>query len=174
MHLSLGRNIQALEIGSGMIVLEHQAPSLWSDSTDCYLSGLCACWVLCITLCQYPLLAYFMTGPLVCRSLMWYFISSFFPISHKSESLESHRSVDDGLAPGRIQREKRRSYKDLLQEEDETATQVETLREKVSGCMDMHKGSDGMGFFSFFLICFLCRNVCRRQQEQVIMSCIVQ
>uniref|UniRef100_A0A8C9MKZ1 Uncharacterized protein n=1 Tax=Serinus canaria TaxID=9135 RepID=A0A8C9MKZ1_SERCA len=42
---------------------------------------------------------------------------------------ESHRSVDDGLAPGRIQREKKRSYKDLLQEEDEIATQVETLRE---------------------------------------------
>ncbi|XP_038010151.1 HMG domain-containing protein 4 [Motacilla alba alba] len=41
----------------------------------------------------------------------------------KEESLESHRSVDDGLAPGRIQREKKRSYKDLLQEEDEIATQ---------------------------------------------------
>ncbi|NXO15592.1 HMGX4 protein, partial [Oriolus oriolus] len=49
----------------------------------------------------------------------------------KEEFLESHRSVDDGLAPGRIQREKKRSYKDLLQEEDEIATQVETLREKV-------------------------------------------
>ncbi|NXA83054.1 HMGX4 protein, partial [Thryothorus ludovicianus] len=41
----------------------------------------------------------------------------------KEEFLESHRG-DDGLAPGRIQREKKRSYKDLLQEEDEIATQV--------------------------------------------------
>uniref|UniRef100_A0A8D2P4N2 High mobility group protein 2-like 1 n=1 Tax=Zosterops lateralis melanops TaxID=1220523 RepID=A0A8D2P4N2_ZOSLA len=49
----------------------------------------------------------------------------------KEEFLDSHRSVDDGLAPGRIQREKKRSYKDLLQEEDKIATQVETLREKV-------------------------------------------
>uniref|UniRef100_A0A8C5U688 Uncharacterized protein n=1 Tax=Malurus cyaneus samueli TaxID=2593467 RepID=A0A8C5U688_9PASS len=45
---------------------------------------------------------------------------------------ESHRSVDDGLAPGRIQREKKRSYKDLLQEEDEKTTQVRALREKDS------------------------------------------
>ncbi|XP_014744777.1 PREDICTED: HMG domain-containing protein 4 isoform X3 [Sturnus vulgaris] len=41
----------------------------------------------------------------------------------KEEFLESHRSVDDGLAPGRIQREKKRSYKDLLQEENEITTQ---------------------------------------------------
>uniref|UniRef100_A0A8C0ZAI3 HMG-box containing 4 n=1 Tax=Cyanistes caeruleus TaxID=156563 RepID=A0A8C0ZAI3_CYACU len=41
----------------------------------------------------------------------------------KEEFLESHRSADDVLAPGRIQREKKRSYKDLLQEEDEIATQ---------------------------------------------------
>ncbi|NXD63195.1 HMGX4 protein, partial [Eolophus roseicapillus] len=40
------------------------------------------------------------------------------------EFLESDRSVDDGLATGRIQREKKRSYKDLRQEEDEIATQV--------------------------------------------------
>lgn len=50
-----------------------------------------------------------------------------------TEFLDSHRSVDDGLAPGRIQREKKRSYKDLLQEEDEIAAQVETLSEKVQG-----------------------------------------
>ncbi|NXK79876.1 HMGX4 protein, partial [Amazona guildingii] len=42
----------------------------------------------------------------------------------KEEFLESDRSVDDGLATGRIQREKKRSYKDLRQEEDEIATQV--------------------------------------------------
>ncbi|NWH36189.1 HMGX4 protein, partial [Chloropsis hardwickii] len=58
------------------------------------------------------------------------------------ESLESHRSVDDGLAPGRIQREKKRSYKDLLQEEDETATQVETLREKVQGDSEFFPGTE--------------------------------
>ncbi|NXS11754.1 HMGX4 protein, partial [Neodrepanis coruscans] len=40
------------------------------------------------------------------------------------EFLESHRGVDDGLATSRIQREKKRSYKDLLQEEDEVSTQV--------------------------------------------------
>uniref|UniRef100_A0A674G885 Uncharacterized protein n=1 Tax=Taeniopygia guttata TaxID=59729 RepID=A0A674G885_TAEGU len=50
---------------------------------------------------------------------------------------ESHRSVDDGLAPGRIQREKKRSYKDLLQEEDEISTQVETLTGKVQGDQDL-------------------------------------
>uniref|UniRef100_A0A8C3MDW7 Uncharacterized protein n=1 Tax=Geospiza parvula TaxID=87175 RepID=A0A8C3MDW7_GEOPR len=54
----------------------------------------------------------------------------------------SHRSVDDGLAPGRIQREKKRSYKDLLQEEDETATQVETLREKVQGDSEFFPGTE--------------------------------
>uniref|UniRef100_A0A8D0F1R3 DUF4171 domain-containing protein n=1 Tax=Strix occidentalis caurina TaxID=311401 RepID=A0A8D0F1R3_STROC len=43
----------------------------------------------------------------------------------KEEFLESDGSVDDEeLATGRIQREKKRSYKDLLQEEDEIATQV--------------------------------------------------
>uniref|UniRef100_A0A8C0FJK4 DUF4171 domain-containing protein n=1 Tax=Bubo bubo TaxID=30461 RepID=A0A8C0FJK4_BUBBB len=42
----------------------------------------------------------------------------------KEEFLESDGSVDDEeLATGRIQREKKRSYKDLLQEEDEIATQ---------------------------------------------------
>lgn len=42
----------------------------------------------------------------------------------KEEFLESDRSVDDGLATGRIQREKKRFYKDLRQEEDEIAAQV--------------------------------------------------
>ncbi|KFO61234.1 HMG domain-containing protein 4 [Corvus brachyrhynchos] len=60
----------------------------------------------------------------------------------KEEFLESHRSVDDGLASGRIQREKKRSYKDLLQEEDEIATQVETLREKVQGDSEFFPGTE--------------------------------
>ena len=64
--------------------LEHWALSLWSESTDCYLLGPCACWVLCITLCQRPLLSYFVHSPHVYHSLMGYFISSFFPISRKS------------------------------------------------------------------------------------------
>ncbi|XP_008946563.1 PREDICTED: HMG domain-containing protein 4, partial [Merops nubicus] len=50
----------------------------------------------------------------------------------KEEFVESDRGVDDaGLAPGRTQRDKRRSYKDLLQEEDEGAAQVRrALRQK--------------------------------------------
>ncbi|KGL90832.1 HMG domain-containing protein 4 [Charadrius vociferus] len=49
----------------------------------------------------------------------------------KEEFLERDRSVDDvGLATGRIQREKKRSYKDLLQEEDQIATQVRKRSEK--------------------------------------------
>ncbi|KFO81662.1 HMG domain-containing protein 4 [Cuculus canorus] len=49
----------------------------------------------------------------------------------KGEFLESDRSVDDvELATGRIQREKKRPYKDLLQEEDEVATQVRKPSEK--------------------------------------------
>ncbi|NWU40496.1 HMGX4 protein, partial [Hylia prasina] len=60
----------------------------------------------------------------------------------KEEFLDSHRSVDDGLAPGRIQREKKRSYKDLLQEEEEIATQVETLREKVQGDSEFFPGTE--------------------------------
>ncbi|KFP10189.1 HMG domain-containing protein 4 [Egretta garzetta] len=49
----------------------------------------------------------------------------------KEEFLESHQSVDDvGLATGRIHREKKRSYKDLLQEEDEITTQVRKPSEK--------------------------------------------
>ncbi|KFQ09500.1 HMG domain-containing protein 4 [Leptosomus discolor] len=48
----------------------------------------------------------------------------------REEFLERDRSVDDGLAAGRIQREKKRSYKDLLQEEDEIATQVRKPSEK--------------------------------------------
>ncbi|NWU89957.1 HMGX4 protein, partial [Upupa epops] len=43
----------------------------------------------------------------------------------KEEILESDQSADgSGLATGRIQREKKRFYKDRLQEEDEIATQV--------------------------------------------------
>ncbi|NWS22888.1 HMGX4 protein, partial [Pachyramphus minor] len=48
------------------------------------------------------------------------------------EFLESHRGVDDGLATSRIQREKKRSYKDLLQEEDEVATQVGSPQRKTT------------------------------------------
>ncbi|KFO93165.1 HMG domain-containing protein 4 [Buceros rhinoceros silvestris] len=49
----------------------------------------------------------------------------------KEECLESDQSVDDvGLATGRVQREKKRSYKDLLQEEEEIATQVRKPSEK--------------------------------------------
>ncbi|NXG14313.1 HMGX4 protein, partial [Grallaria varia] len=48
----------------------------------------------------------------------------------KEEFLESHRGADDGLATVRIQREKKRSYKDLLQEEDEVATQVGSPQRK--------------------------------------------
>nr|XP_009942359.1 PREDICTED: HMG domain-containing protein 4 [Opisthocomus hoazin] len=44
---------------------------------------------------------------------------------------ESDRSIDDvGLATSRIQREKKRAYKDLLQEEDKIATQVRKPSEK--------------------------------------------
>ncbi|NXT26343.1 HMGX4 protein, partial [Syrrhaptes paradoxus] len=46
------------------------------------------------------------------------------------EFLESERSVDDGLATLKIQREKKRSYKDLLQEENEIASQVRKPSEK--------------------------------------------
>ncbi|KFP74065.1 HMG domain-containing protein 4, partial [Apaloderma vittatum] len=47
------------------------------------------------------------------------------------EFRESDRSVDDaGLASGRIQREKKRSYKDLQPEEDKIATQVRKPSEK--------------------------------------------
>ncbi|NXY85154.1 HMGX4 protein, partial [Alcedo cyanopectus] len=47
------------------------------------------------------------------------------------EFLEGDRSVDDvGLAAARIQREKKRSYKDLLQEEDGPAAQVRKPSEK--------------------------------------------
>uniref|UniRef100_A0A803W0S0 Uncharacterized protein n=1 Tax=Ficedula albicollis TaxID=59894 RepID=A0A803W0S0_FICAL len=60
----------------------------------------------------------------------------------KEEFLESHRSADDGLAPGRIQREKKRSYKDLLQEENEITAQVETLREKVQGDSEFFPGTE--------------------------------
>lgn len=67
-----------------VIALEHWAPSLWSESTDCYLLGPCACWVLCITLCQCLLLSYFVHSPHVYHCLMGYLISSFFPISRKS------------------------------------------------------------------------------------------
>lgn len=70
----------------------------------------------------------------------------FSRVTQIAEFLESHRTVDDGLAPGRIQREKKRSYKDLLQEEDEIATQVETLREKVQGvrtCIKVVMGWNG-------------------------------
>uniref|UniRef100_A0A8B9SCE4 Uncharacterized protein n=1 Tax=Apteryx owenii TaxID=8824 RepID=A0A8B9SCE4_APTOW len=49
----------------------------------------------------------------------------------KEELLESDRSVDDvGLASGRTQRERKHSYKDLLQEEEEIAAQVRKLSEK--------------------------------------------
>ncbi|NWS98980.1 HMGX4 protein, partial [Mionectes macconnelli] len=48
------------------------------------------------------------------------------------EFLESHRGVDDGLATSRIQREKKRSYKDLLQEEGEGATQVGSPQRKTT------------------------------------------
>ncbi|KAK2539588.1 hypothetical protein Q9233_001628, partial [Columba guinea] len=58
-----------------------------------------------------------------CRTTMAYDDSK-----KKEEFLESDRSVDDvGLATGRIQREKKRSYKDLLQEGDEAATQDSDL-----------------------------------------------
>ncbi|NXP23339.1 HMGX4 protein, partial [Scytalopus superciliaris] len=60
----------------------------------------------------------------------------------KEEFLESHRGVDDGLATGRIQREKKRSYKDLLQEEDEVATQVGSPQRKGWKCKDMCKGTE--------------------------------
>uniref|UniRef100_A0A8D0GY27 Uncharacterized protein n=1 Tax=Sphenodon punctatus TaxID=8508 RepID=A0A8D0GY27_SPHPU len=43
----------------------------------------------------------------------------------KEECLESDRSSDElGLVAGRTQREKKRSYKDLLREEEEIAAQV--------------------------------------------------
>ncbi|KFV86163.1 HMG domain-containing protein 4 [Struthio camelus australis] len=49
----------------------------------------------------------------------------------KEEYLESDRSVDDvGLAAGRTQRERKRCYQDLLQEEEEIAAQVRKLSEK--------------------------------------------
>uniref|UniRef100_A0A663MK27 Uncharacterized protein n=1 Tax=Athene cunicularia TaxID=194338 RepID=A0A663MK27_ATHCN len=62
----------------------------------------------------------------------------------KEDFLESDGSVDDvGLATGRIQREKKRSYKDLLQEEDEIATQVREPLEE----------SDGMEWMGFLFFC---------------------
>uniref|UniRef100_A0A8C8SDW7 High mobility group protein 2-like 1 n=1 Tax=Pelusios castaneus TaxID=367368 RepID=A0A8C8SDW7_9SAUR len=49
----------------------------------------------------------------------------------KEECLESDRSIDDvGLAAGRTQREKKRSYKDLLREEEEIAAQVRKTSKK--------------------------------------------
>ncbi|NXH22506.1 HMGX4 protein, partial [Bucco capensis] len=49
----------------------------------------------------------------------------------KEEFLEGDRSVAEvGLATGRIQREKKRSHKELLQEEDELATQVRKPSDK--------------------------------------------
>uniref|UniRef100_A0A8C4YKL0 Uncharacterized protein n=1 Tax=Gopherus evgoodei TaxID=1825980 RepID=A0A8C4YKL0_9SAUR len=47
------------------------------------------------------------------------------------ECLEGDRSIDDvGLAAGRTQREKKRSYKDLLREEEEIAAQVRKTSKK--------------------------------------------
>ncbi|NWW43003.1 HMGX4 protein, partial [Pedionomus torquatus] len=59
------------------------------------------------------------------------------------EFLESDQSVDDvGLATGRIQREKKRSYKDLLQEEDEIATQVRKPSEKRFKDSELFQGTE--------------------------------
>uniref|UniRef100_A0A8C4YL44 Uncharacterized protein n=1 Tax=Gopherus evgoodei TaxID=1825980 RepID=A0A8C4YL44_9SAUR len=49
----------------------------------------------------------------------------------RRECLEGDRSIDDvGLAAGRTQREKKRSYKDLLREEEEIAAQVRKTSKK--------------------------------------------
>ncbi|NXW58881.1 HMGX4 protein, partial [Eurystomus gularis] len=61
----------------------------------------------------------------------------------KEEFLESDRSVNDvGLATGRIQREKKRSYKDLPQEEDEIATQVRKPSEKSLKDSELFSGTE--------------------------------
>ncbi|XP_009988166.1 PREDICTED: HMG domain-containing protein 4 [Tauraco erythrolophus] len=61
----------------------------------------------------------------------------------KEEFLESDRSVDDvGLATGKIQRDKKRSYKDLVQEEDEIATQVRKPSEKRLKDSDLFPGTE--------------------------------
>lgn len=43
---------------------------------------------------------------------------------YPSSDLESDRTDEVGLVAGRTQREKKRSYKDLLREEEEIAAQV--------------------------------------------------
>nr|XP_014436548.1 HMG domain-containing protein 4 isoform X2 [Pelodiscus sinensis] len=61
-----------------------------------------------------------------CRTAMAYDDSK-----KKEECLEVDRSIDDvGLAAGRTQREKKRSYKDLLREEEEIAAQVRKTSKK--------------------------------------------
>ncbi|KFQ21290.1 HMG domain-containing protein 4 [Mesitornis unicolor] len=61
----------------------------------------------------------------------------------KEEFLESDQSVDDvGLATGKIQREKKRVYKDVLQEEDEVATQVRKPSEKRLEDSDLFLGPE--------------------------------
>nr|XP_032630792.1 HMG domain-containing protein 4 [Chelonoidis abingdonii] len=61
-----------------------------------------------------------------CRTAMAYDDSK-----KKEECLEGDRSIDDvGLAAGRTQREKKRSYKDLLREEEEIAAQVRKTSKK--------------------------------------------
>ncbi|NXN96648.1 HMGX4 protein, partial [Rhinopomastus cyanomelas] len=64
--------------------------------------------------------------------------------SKKKEAfLESHQSVDgSGLATGRTQREKKRLYKDRLQEDDEVATQVRKTSEKRLKDSELFSGTE--------------------------------
>nr|AAI69998.1 HMG2L1 protein [Xenopus laevis] len=59
------------------------------------------------------------------------------------ECIDSERGTEDvGLAAGRSQREKKRSYKDLLREEEEIAEQVRKSSKKRSKELDLFSGNE--------------------------------